>query len=922
MERFRVLFFSFIVLVAFTFSQNIVELGAQTSFMLSKNADFSTDDRVFDVNDTLHVKITAPSIDFLDIDKNEFELQADRGGDKFEGSFNNSLNTIYTAELPLQTLNSSETGWRLKARIRDRSGHEFRTEVEISISNGVKREEVDIKGSIELLGSDFLVVKGTKILVDAATLITDQNGTILALSDLSPGENVEVKAVQQDNGDLLALSIEVKGRQKGEVVVKGRIDSLGADYLAVLGRKFFVDANTAIFDKDDNELAFADLTVGLSVKVHATPRPDNTLLATKIEVKDKNDSEVELTGFVEAVGDTDLVVSGVRFVVNSDTEILDNQENPIGLGDLKVGALVQIKAEQQADGTLLATQIKLEDEVPGRNEVEITGDVREVGDDFIVVSDFTFVVDENTVILDDDKRPIELKDLQVGFVVEVKATVQSDGSLLANLIKIEDRFQNEIEITGRIEALGDTTLQVNGLTFVVDDSTEILDNDKNPIAFSDLQVGFTVEIKAEILADGTRLATRIKIEDRDENEIELTGTIEDLGADSVTVSGVTFLVDANTEILDNKKNPILFTDLAVGQIVEIKGVLQSDGSILATKIKVEDRLEDEVELRGAIEALTDTTITVLGTTFNVTENTVVLDDNKNPISFGDLSVGQIVEVRGEILAGGTLVALRIKVENNNQNELQVKGPIDTLRASSLFVLGIEFQVDSNTQILGKKNEPISFADLMLGQIVEIRALKRTDGSALATRIKVEDASVISGTVSNIASNSFAILDANLLTDANTLVLGTQNLPLSFESLVVGQAVTASATKLADGTLLVSKIKVLNSGTVTGIADSGGDSPQPREFVLQQNYPNPFNPSTTITFKLPVSTAGKTQVSLVVYNLLGQAVRSLVNQPLQPGSHTIQWDSKDDLGNPVPSGIYFYQIKAGRFTETRRMTLLK
>jgi hypothetical protein len=632
--------------------------------------------------------------------------------------------------------------------------------------------------------------------------------------------------------------------------------------------------------------------------------------------------EVEIKGIVEDLGIDNLTVSGVTILVNSATLIFDDKENPISLSDLSVGQLVEVKANRQSDGMLLAIQIKVTDEDQDEDEIEITGEITELGDNQIVVLGFTFTVNENTVILDDKDNAISFADLRLGFLVEVKATVQSDSSLLASQIKIEDRLKDEIEFTGLIEALTDTSLVVNGLTFSVDQNTQVLDDDENPISLADLQVGLKVEIRAEILVDGTRLATRIKIEDRDEDEIELTGTIDSLGMNNLTVANITFFVDQATQILDNKKNPINFSDLMVGQIVEVKGVRQPDGTFLATKIQIEDRIEDEVEIKGTIESLTDTTITVSGLTFRVTENTAVLDSNKNPIAFSDLSIGLFVEVRGELLPGGTLVAIRIRIEDNNQNELEVKGPIDSLRTSNLFVLGINFQVDSNTQILDKKGIPINFSDLMVGQFVEIRALRQPDGSNLATRIKLEDVSVISGAISNVQTNSISIFDSNLLTNDNTLVLGAQNLTLSLSDLSSGQIVEARTTSLADGSKLATKIRVLNAGVVTTVGNSKEETFAPRDFALEQNYPNPFNPTTTLSFRISGSGNAALKVNLVIYNLLGQTVRTLVDEPLRPGAYSYQWDGRDDFGNQLPSGIYLYRLKAGQVAQTRRMAFIK
>jgi hypothetical protein len=84
-------------------------------------------------------------------------------------------------------------------------------------------------------------------------------------------------------------------------------------------------------------------------------------------------------------------------------------------------------------------------------------------------------------------------------------------------------------------------------------------------------------------------------------------------------------------------------------------------------------------------------------------------------------------------------------------------------------------------------------------------------------------------------------------------------------------------------------------------------------VLFPNYPNPFNPTTVITYQLPVSS----QVSLKVFDLLGREVQTLVDGMKSAGKHSVQWDAAG-----MPSGLYFYQITAGTFTQMKKMVILK
>ncbi|MBN1352363.1 T9SS type A sorting domain-containing protein [candidate division KSB1 bacterium] len=94
--------------------------------------------------------------------------------------------------------------------------------------------------------------------------------------------------------------------------------------------------------------------------------------------------------------------------------------------------------------------------------------------------------------------------------------------------------------------------------------------------------------------------------------------------------------------------------------------------------------------------------------------------------------------------------------------------------------------------------------------------------------------------------------------------------------------------------------------------------RPTSFAVTQNYPNPFNPRTKIQYQLPEAS----DVRLVIFNLLGQKVCTLVSRHQQAGYHTVVWDGKDEYGMNVASGIYIYIIQAGEFRATKRMVLLK
>ncbi len=103
-------------------------------------------------------------------------------------------------------------------------------------------------------------------------------------------------------------------------------------------------------------------------------------------------------------------------------------------------------------------------------------------------------------------------------------------------------------------------------------------------------------------------------------------------------------------------------------------------------------------------------------------------------------------------------------------------------------------------------------------------------------------------------------------------------------------------------------------SVEGLAGAG----LPTAFSLKQNYPNPFNPNTEMQFDVP----RHCHVNLSIYNVLGQCVKTLVNEELAAGTYVAQWDGRSEGGSAVSSGVYFYRMQAGDYVEAKKMIMLK
>jgi hypothetical protein len=142
---------------------------------------------------------------------------------------------------------------------------------------------------------------------------------------------------------------------------------------------------------------------------------------------------------------------------------------------------------------------------------------------------------------------------------------------------------------------------------------------------------------------------------------------------------------------------------------------------------------------------------------------------------------------------------------------------------------------------------------------------------------------------------------------------------------------AGITPLTDAQIASIELRILNKDAavmMTGSAtvnENAGKSLEklvirqiPAEFKLSRNYPNPFNPTTNISFQLPENS----KVTIAVYDILGNRVRTLVNENKAAGYYTVQWNGLNDNGMSLSSGTYFYQIQAGQYISTKKMLLIK
>jgi len=622
---------------------------------------------------------------------------------------------------------------------------------------------------------------------------------------------------------------------------------------------------------------------------------------------------LEVTGNISELGADYLIVQGYTFYVDQNTEFRGRNGNTVTFSYFQLNDFVEVKGNSIANGNYLATRVKLQDGLNNPNEIELTGYVTNIGTNSFIINNITFNVNENTVYKGRHGNPFSFDQIQVGMLLEVKASLQGNSSFLATRVKTEDddnHHGNELELKGFIENKSSNSITVAQKEFFVNSTTVILDINRMPISFADLNIYDRVEVKAFKQSDNTFLALRIKKEDIPENEIEFTAQIENIVGNEITINGVTFNTDSNTVFLDDNRMPVTIDFLRVGMWVEVKGFKKQNGSYYASRIQIEDFVRNEIEVKGKIFELTSSYFVVGGITFNVDSTTLVLDHMNNPIAYSSLQVNQLVEVHGVRTGVTSAKAVRIKIEGID--DIEIFGRLTAINFNSIELNGLIIFVNSNTIYLNHANQLITFGDLSVNQFVEVKMVRNTDSSLLALRIKIEDGmnfSKVNGFVGIVSGSSIQLPTGSYSINPQTVVIDNNFSRINTNQLSNGQQVIiwASVDALSNNTALQIQSKV---SSPTGIEESPA---LVDEFILEQNYPNPFNPSTTISFTIQADQF----VSLRVYNTIGEEVKTLVNENLTKGTYKISFNA-----GQLSSGLYLYRLETGGQMKVRKMMLLK
>jgi hypothetical protein len=353
----------------------------------------------------------------------------------------------------------------------------------------------------------------------------------------------------------------------------GTVASVSGDDLALVGISVHFRLSGPVLEPlSGRSVRAGDLAAGSAVTVTAAEREvDGRLRATSVRVRSKN--PFNLSGTVAKISDDrrHIEVESVSIALDDHTAFSGRNGSGRSIrsaAELRTGMAVRVTLTASSAGDLRATSLSARATEPEPPEdQELKGTVDSVSDTAWKIGGRGFAIDENTVFIGDPG---------VGDFVEVRFHSDGQGNDVADRIQKEDANDDEFDLRGVVEAIGDASWTISGQVVLVTSSTQILGSPA---------VGDTVEAEGDRASDGTLTARKIQKEDAgDEGEVEFTGSVESISAGTWTVAGRTLTVNDAT-VIDG--------DPQVGDTVEVKAKQEVDGSLTATRIHGEDAGGDD-----------------------------------------------------------------------------------------------------------------------------------------------------------------------------------------------------------------------------------------------------------------------------------------------------------------------------------------
>ena len=430
-----------------------------------------------------------------------------------------------------------------------------------------------------------------------------------------------------------------------------------------------------------------------------------------------------------------VILNGIEFDTTQAEIRVEDQS--VREDELRIGMRVTVEGIRDSNSVARATRVVF------RKNVEGLIDRIDVVNNTLVVLGQTVLVDSLTLIEDRaQSSSIALSALAVGQFVEVSGLVDANGTILATRIERKTGFVagvTEVEVRSTLSGL-----DTNARIFVLGALTV---NFGTATVVGALRNGVFVQVRGTQTAPGNSItATRVTVEDPTVGgaagtKIEAEGFVTAFtSATDFRVNGQAVTTTAQT-VFENGT----VTDLALNARLEVEGQLGTNGTLVAEKISFRRRNGGSVRIEADVEAVTTTTVTLLGIVVRVDTLTQFKDDmgGERNFRFDRIRLGDRLEIRGVFDAQGNILATRLR-RRPPKPEVVLQAPVDSLAPPNLVIRGVEIQTNTVTVFKDfAPNRPTAaqfFAILRSGTLVKVKGvvLRGTSVAIQATQVELAD----------------------------------------------------------------------------------------------------------------------------------------------------------------------------------------
>lgn len=913
-----------------------VTLVPAQEILTSRQPDFSTSDLHFTYDDTLFVRVHAPNLDFNNMLKHQYELEAakDDGTHKIEGDLTNLLNHYYETAISLAELPRDISSWKLGIKLKDRAKREAKRSINITISNFVQSQgDLEIQGTVaDKKGDSFRLANQTIHVSEFTRVFKGEDEK--HFSDLKERWLVLVDAELLDDGRIFARNIYIIRSNPPETAeVEGRIQAIGEASIFVGGLTFHISGNVEIKNPDGDKVGFSYLKAGMKVKAEGRFDRWNVLRLRELKVLDANyvNQRLLFPGRLTDIrphtsGPESLRVDITWFELAPSASILGFKQEAISLSDLRPGEFLQMEVDTRANGIALARSIRRI--LPDEANLIVEGIATNVASAHVEVMGIPLAFDDFSILLDSTLSFVDTSALKAGQRLRALADLDEINALRVKRLHIVREPVNEVVVTDTIESISSTELEIGGERYTLSPgTTAFLDLIGNSLAWNDFTRGDHVKVTASRVSQTEYVAREVQLLQFLETQLAVRGVVKERHDSIVKINGYEITVADTALVYDATGNPVMNgSAVAEGDVVDMF-IVNLNGRLVAQRITLDAEIDAEMILRGIIDAIDAGArkLRIWNKDILLPEQAEILDAGSGKIHLSEFAQGEEVVVRARTIRGNNsmLFGWRLQKAAASPDSIHASGPVVSAGGSVLKVGGLEFQVDGNTRFRSAEGNPFSLVDFRPNYFVEVHSYKLSS-FLVATDVRLLERPVVSGRIESATEGTVSVEGIELEIAPDVLILDVQDLPSEKKQFREAQQIEAVIVQ-EGGTSRMTRARILRDAPSLSTSVHIEDGRVPQQFTLLQSYPNPIRiagpgqPAQTV-FGFVLNTAGI--ISLKIYNILGQKIYTLAeNKHFAAGTHQLRWNGLTTAGIPAAPGVYFYRLQSAKQAAARRMVIL-